>query len=196
MPLVQGKSPKAFSKNVSAEMHAGKPQKQALAIAYSVKRRNQKMAAGGLPHPYADGGEVNEKLHPEHDEMQAMDSQEAMEEGHEFEMERDEPMKMRHGGFMKAKPMVKQMMARGGMVDSEAALKEGEAHEMAMEHHSADGMDNEDIDLYQTTPHDDNLSDEGEYPLMEEEGYEEGHQAKRRRMGGLLDGIMSRMHKA
>jgi hypothetical protein len=49
MPLIQGKSPKAFSKNVSGEMAAGKPQKQALAIAYSIKKKNmQKKAMGGL----------------------------------------------------------------------------------------------------------------------------------------------------
>jgi hypothetical protein len=38
MPLIKSSSKKAFSANVSAEMHAGKPQQQALAIAYSVKR--------------------------------------------------------------------------------------------------------------------------------------------------------------
>ncbi len=41
MPLVKSSSKKAFSKNVSAEMHAGKPQKQAVAVAYSVKRKSQ-----------------------------------------------------------------------------------------------------------------------------------------------------------
>lgn len=40
MPLKSGKSRKAFSSNVKAEMAAGKPQKQAIAIAYSVKRRS------------------------------------------------------------------------------------------------------------------------------------------------------------
>ena len=39
MPLVKSSSKKAFSENVRREMHAGKPQKQAVAIAYSVKRR-------------------------------------------------------------------------------------------------------------------------------------------------------------
>jgi hypothetical protein len=39
MPLMKGKSEKAFKHNVRAEMHAGKPQKQALAIAYSIKRK-------------------------------------------------------------------------------------------------------------------------------------------------------------
>lgn len=39
MPLKVGKSPKVFSANVKAEMDAGKPQKQAVAIAYSQKRK-------------------------------------------------------------------------------------------------------------------------------------------------------------
>lgn len=39
MPLKKSKSKKAFSENVKAEMDAGRPQKQALAIAYSVKRK-------------------------------------------------------------------------------------------------------------------------------------------------------------
>lgn len=38
MPLSSGKSAKAFSHNVEVEMAAGKPQKQAVAIAYSKKR--------------------------------------------------------------------------------------------------------------------------------------------------------------
>ena len=41
MPLNYSKSKQAFSQNVSAEMHAGKPQKQAVAIAHSVKRRSK-----------------------------------------------------------------------------------------------------------------------------------------------------------
>lgn len=42
MPLNRSKSKKAFSENISTEMHAGKPQKQAIAIAYSVKRKSAK----------------------------------------------------------------------------------------------------------------------------------------------------------
>jgi len=39
MPLVKSKSPAAFRANVKAEVKAGKPVKQAVAIAYSVKRQ-------------------------------------------------------------------------------------------------------------------------------------------------------------
>lgn len=39
MPLTKSPSKKAFSKNLAAEIKAGKPQKQAVAIAYSVKRK-------------------------------------------------------------------------------------------------------------------------------------------------------------
>jgi len=45
MPLVKGKKAKTkegFSKNVSTEVKAGKPQKQAVAIAYSEARRSKK----------------------------------------------------------------------------------------------------------------------------------------------------------
>lgn len=39
MPLVKSSSKAAFRKNISAEVRSGKPVKQAVAIAYSVKRR-------------------------------------------------------------------------------------------------------------------------------------------------------------
>ena len=42
MPLKKGKSEKVISANIKTEMKAGKPQKQAVAIAYSTKREAQK----------------------------------------------------------------------------------------------------------------------------------------------------------
>ena len=46
MPLTKSKSQKAFSHNVKAEIAAGKPQKQAVAIAYAVKRKAKKAEGG------------------------------------------------------------------------------------------------------------------------------------------------------
>ncbi len=40
MPLKSGKSKEAFVSNIKTEIAAGKPQKQAVAIAYSQKRRS------------------------------------------------------------------------------------------------------------------------------------------------------------
>lgn len=39
MPLKKSKSPAAFKSNLKAEVRAGKPIKQAVAIAYAVKRK-------------------------------------------------------------------------------------------------------------------------------------------------------------
>ena len=42
MPLVKSPSKSAFRKNIKAEVGAGKPAKQAVAIAYSVQREAAK----------------------------------------------------------------------------------------------------------------------------------------------------------
>jgi hypothetical protein len=46
MPLIKSKSDKAFKSNIKAEIASGKPQKQAVAIAYATKR-SAKKAIGG-----------------------------------------------------------------------------------------------------------------------------------------------------
>jgi hypothetical protein len=65
MPLERSKSKAAFSHNIEAEMHAGKPQKQAVAIAYSEKREagkkhiTHKRAANNakkMPWHHGNGG--------------------------------------------------------------------------------------------------------------------------------------------
>ena len=48
MPLIKSKSEKAFKSNIEREIEAGKPQKQAVAIAYDVQRRAKKADGGGL----------------------------------------------------------------------------------------------------------------------------------------------------
>ncbi len=57
MPLMPGKSKEAFSHNVKAEIEAGKPQKQAVAIAYHEAGEGK-----------AEGGEVGE----DHELMQGV----------------------------------------------------------------------------------------------------------------------------
>lgn len=47
MPLIKGKSEKAFKENIRTEVKAGKPVKQAVAIAYDVQRRAQGKKTGG-----------------------------------------------------------------------------------------------------------------------------------------------------
>jgi hypothetical protein len=69
VPLIHSKTPKAFKKNIETEMHHGKPQKQAVAIAYSEKRaaEHRKHAHGGkvdgchlcMGGNYDDGGSVD-----------------------------------------------------------------------------------------------------------------------------------------
>lgn len=53
MPLIKSASKKAFSDNVSAERSAGRPMKQALAIAYDVQRRAKKAVGGAVAMPFA-----------------------------------------------------------------------------------------------------------------------------------------------
>jgi hypothetical protein len=48
MPLIHSKKPAAFKENIRKEVHAGKPVKQAVAIAYSVKRKAEHKADGGM----------------------------------------------------------------------------------------------------------------------------------------------------
>lgn len=61
MPLMSGKSKKAFEHNLKAEMHAGKPQDQSLAIAYSIQRGGKKRKK------HAEGGAISA-----HDEKRPM----------------------------------------------------------------------------------------------------------------------------
>lgn len=51
MPLIKGPSKAAFGHNIGAELAAGKPRKQAIAIAYSEKERHM-----------AEGGEMDENM--------------------------------------------------------------------------------------------------------------------------------------
>lgn len=90
MPLVQGKSQKAFDKNVEREMNAGKPRDQALAIAYSIRRRNQKKYMGGNVDEYAEGGEVMENVPRGSVASRIMSKRKSLEE----QLQDDAPMEL------------------------------------------------------------------------------------------------------
>lgn len=85
MPLSAGKSQKSFVHNIKAELNAGKPRAQALAIAYSVKRKAQHKAEGGEVAPRED-----HKMLYAHHIAEAIRHKKAMADGGEVESE-DEP---------------------------------------------------------------------------------------------------------
>jgi hypothetical protein len=60
MPLIKSKSEKAFKKNISTEIRSGRPMKQAVAIAYSVKR-DAKKADGGVVSSLKKAGFYDEE---------------------------------------------------------------------------------------------------------------------------------------
>lgn len=70
MPLMKGKSKSAFQHNVKAEVNAGKPVKQAVAIAYSEK--GEHMDEGG---EVSDNDEIYNQIAKE--ALQAVDENDA-----------------------------------------------------------------------------------------------------------------------
>lgn len=118
MPLIKGKSKKAFGHNVAAEMNAGKPQDQSLAIAYNIKRKAKRKMM-------ADGGEAGSKKGPYMDKEGAKKIEEgATQSGwqpSEWSKNLKEGLGLAHGGHPKSVAeaiMSKkaQMMAEGGEV--------------------------------------------------------------------------------
>jgi hypothetical protein len=89
MPLIKGKSKGAFEHNMKAEMHAGKPQKQALAIAYATKRRAMKAHGGYM----AEGGQITDNHQSTACEYCTMDGATQMEHSPECQTQsHDEDM--------------------------------------------------------------------------------------------------------
>lgn len=170
MPLIKRPSQKAFSHNLKAEMHAGKPQKQALAIAYSVMRRNKHKA---------HGGEINKKLHPgepHHDEL-------AVEQKHAMH-EEDMPHRMAYGGGYAEGGMVEDhhplSMAEIILERRRAKLEEGMSHDMRDEEMEPA---NEPIHQLQEDSMDDESHDEhASKDVSEDEGSDHPHMKLLRRV--------------
>lgn len=69
MPLIKSKSDKAFKKNISTEVKAGKPVKQAVAIAYSVKNSAKKAKGGSVHDDVAQDKKLIKKAFSLHDKQ-------------------------------------------------------------------------------------------------------------------------------
>lgn len=140
MPLMHGKSQKAFGHNVGAEMNAGKPKAQALAIAYSIKRK-KKMAEGGMVKKDSDmwGG---------HDPYKTIPANEPKKPFGEFNMDSIKNI---------AKNIVQKKYAKGGMVDHDDA----EYMEAEPEWHDENFLSDEEQDyaMDQTYPDPDGVED-------------------------------------
>jgi len=155
MPLIQGKSKKTFEKNVSTEMKSGKPQGQALAIAYNVKRKNQRKKM-------ADGGEA--KRSPAWTEQQNVDQ----DRSEQFQKGFKGPSLIEGIKGLFEKKKERQKLAEGGEVEEQ--LPEGmvDLNENAEEEGSSpyDSMNSNAVmkELYDLSqldeqPHDSNLRD-------------------------------------
>ena len=66
MPLVKGKSQDAISENISTEVHAGKPNKQAVAIALNTARKSGKRMPKHVRRSMRNRGMISEKAAKKH----------------------------------------------------------------------------------------------------------------------------------
>jgi len=134
MPLIKGKSPKAFKHNIEAEMDAGKPQKQALAIAYSMKKKAKKYAKGGFigSHQSAGKPEVHgdfpDKDHYKEENASGFVAHEGNDVKHDGPaIEEDDRLLNQHGEYEEGPQGV--WMAEGGQITDN---KQSDAHMMDM----------------------------------------------------------------
>ncbi len=142
MPLIKGKSPESFSKNVKTEYEAGKPLKQSLAIAYSMKKKAKKMAEGGYVHEeeasgyeempcrmceggscpkhmMAEGGEVEDWKDDEHTGEDIAGRLKRGPRTRFEEYEEREPEEESHEDDDLVGRILKKRMSKGGMVANE-----------------------------------------------------------------------------
>jgi hypothetical protein len=129
MPLLKGKSKKVFSHNVATEMEQGHPQKQSLAIAYSMRKKHaadggEMCAHGGPEHCamgcYAQGGDAKDWT-PERGKK-AMPNPKLMAEGG---MLTDDGYQSSEDGLDMIGRIIARHMSKGGRVANDTPITAG-----------------------------------------------------------------------
>jgi hypothetical protein len=150
MPLSHGKSKKSFQHNIKAELAAGKPLKQSLAIAYNTKRHAQHKAHGGSVKPsrfHHLEGEVDHIMHQKEDGFTDL-SRNLAEGGmiHEDEMKSgymahpDAAEKHNHPAMMEDDKDLNQHMVHAVMGEPEGHEVDKEMHEQSMDYSDLDRL--------------------------------------------------------
>lgn len=123
MPLIKSKSKQAVGENIKTEMNAGKPQKQAIAIALHTQRqaRKKKYAKGGAVNPTLDqaGPDSIPRNAPSHSDHYETVAKHAEHPGY--------PTSNEYPSRSKQKYMDNEHFAEGGQVGSAAIMKENYA---------------------------------------------------------------------
>lgn len=164
MPLEKGKSQKAFVHNLKTEMKHGKPQKQSLAIAYSMKRKAKKASGGTVKSgdkemDYAEGGDVlagkqsadyAKGVHrpvPTVENAGTSKSYSQSMAGHSLRRGNAEASKMRHEGVleeakeMKGPTSGKSGFAEGGFIGSHQSPCHEHCNHPGQTHEEASGYE-------------------------------------------------------
>lgn len=139
MPLIKSKSPEAFKSNLKAEINAGKPMKQSLAIAYAMKKKSKKMAHGGMMEDEArrkaqysmDGNEAHIEVPMTHEE-----SSHRMSDFEDKTMGNDDDADMITRIMHKRK-----MMAEGGPVVADEMGEQSDDHSADFDYLSIGDLD-------------------------------------------------------
>lgn len=146
MPLIKSKSGKAVGKNIKKEMDAGKPHKQAIAIALSVQRKAKKMASGGeakKPEEQKGGGGALDYT-PDQEKVKKM--QKAMGFAHGGEVEED--LDDRQEASIAEEIMKRRRLSEVSLDELNEEAAESEEHEMAEtpEHEASEHAAEEETD--------------------------------------------------
>lgn len=169
MPLIQGKSKKTLQKNIKTEIDAGRDPKQAVAIAYAVKRKNM-AKGGGL---YANIHAKRERIEEGSGEKMRKPGAEGAPTAEAFK-QAEKTASMAEGGMMK------EMCAHGGrMKCNQGCYAEG-------------GMVNQKLNPGHQAPMDAQLKHQ--ISTMKAPGMNLSEKAKLA-MGGVVDQIMRERKK-